>query len=348
MPTLISSKPNRKASARRPSRTAARRPSGAKMSTAKARKGASAPAPAAPPKLSEQVPANDMPPTNQGGELQALVTALLAFVASWRPRLTDPVALVVLRGVEALLGQVAKFTGAKDGGWLLAHTAGPVAGLRFTADDPENDSTRARRGVDELLAELCDDLSLVLDHHDPAVLDSRNGLALHSAVGELVGLAHECLQKPGDCPELEAGVRGRAPQQHRSSEPVALEPAHQKMLIVADSLLNYVSDIGEAFADVRGSVDDLLDRNSPTTRRGRIENLRSDLTKLDRILRSHELRVIEFGEKLTGTPSHLGRAAVMSRVESVFQATRNCDPKFLVHERNLMLSDARKAFSGNH
>ena len=314
MPTVIPSKPSRKPSTRRPSRSSARRPAADKTTTSKCRKAAAAqnltPGPGSTQPLTPAPPGpNDGPdgytprvetidgldhfvvPVEGigGNQLRALVVALLGFVAAWRPRLSDPVALIVLRGIEALLGRVGEMAKAPpERQRPVVHTTGPVAGLQLAATDPGESHGPCPPIAETTLASLYDDLALVLDHRTPS--DDPNGHGdndgvLWCAVSELLGLVRRHIATPGsrlehasedidgdvvgglrlgtstEADDASLGVEASKPDQTASVQSVADETMrqlgdslldlHDGLRTVQDELVNARKHLRDFFRDAK-------------------------------------------------------------------------------------------------
>lgn len=171
------------------------------------------------------------------GPLLAMVQGLLALLAAQNVGHLDPLARALYLALEAIAGRVEELLRAPQGSaQLVAHTSGPVVGLRV-APVPAASAGPLPAERDPALAALGNDLATVLEHHEPLAPPSSAAETLCGVMVSALLLVRRHLEHPGTTLEafLRVNTGGvdstelRLLEAQTAAPPPAIGPRHQAL-----------------------------------------------------------------------------------------------------------------------
>lgn len=284
--------------------------------------------------------------------LVALVDGLIALLSAHTPSDHEASGRALLAALHALADRMAEYCALPaHRARLVAHTEGPVVGLRLAPADPKEDSVPLR-GADLPLVRLCNDLALVLDHHDEKAGGSDAVRELVCAVWGMLGQARAHLKDPAL--RLEADTDQRGETTLRLVPPVA-PPSEGKPERLSTAHRDLIFSTLEAFDALSSAQGDLMHLAMIVATARDIKHgvgaTEVDLEELHDLasealvslwITSNSLR--EVSQELTGESARQSAVRHVRTLERVWSIVRN--PEHRPHDDKFALNNAREAFTG--
>ena len=224
------------------------------------------------------------------GPLLAMVQGLLALLAAQNAGHLDPLARALYLALEAIAGRVEELLRAPQGSaQLVAHTSGPVVGLRVApvpaVDDASAGPLPAER--DPALAALGNDLAMVLEHHEPLAPPSSAAETLCGVMVSALLLVRRHLEHPGTTLEafLRVNTGGvdstelRLLEAQTAAPPPAIGPRHQALAACTLEALEHLAHAQGARSLAASSLSKA--RQGGEMQSANLEGAREALEELD-------------------------------------------------------------------